>query len=65
MPVLGLSTIGVGLLLAVAGLLADSTAALMSDLAIGGALIITGSLLHHRGRRTMTPASSQTATSPS
>ncbi len=33
MPVLGLSTIGVGVLLAVAGLLAGSTAALFSDLA--------------------------------
>ena len=65
MPVLGLSTIGVGLLLAVAGLLADSTAALMSDLAIGGFLIVTGALLHHRGRRTLTPASTQTVTSPS
>jgi hypothetical protein len=61
MPVLGLSTIGVGLLLAVAGLLAGSTAALLSDLTIGGALIAMGLFLRHRGRRAATGAAASEA----
>ena len=60
-PILGLSTIGVGLLLALAGLLADSTSALVSDLTIGGFLIVTGAILRHRGNRAAATASAETA----
>jgi SSS family solute:Na+ symporter len=66
LPVLGLSTIGVGVLLAVAGLLAGSTAALLSDLTIGGALMALGAILHHRGRRAaMAAEATEAVASPS
>jgi len=37
----------------------------MSDVAIGSALILTGAILRHRGRRAVTHASSEAVTSPS
>jgi SSS family solute:Na+ symporter len=51
LPILGLSTVGVGALLALAGLLAESSAARICDLAIGVLLMAVGALLHRRGRR--------------
>jgi Na+/proline symporter len=56
MPILGLSTMGVGALLALAGLLAESPAAWTSDLAIGALLIAIGAVLHRRGRHAAAPA---------
>ncbi|MPZ19054.1 MAG: hypothetical protein GEV06_14240 [Luteitalea sp.] len=56
MPILGRSTMAVGMLLVLAGLLARSQAARLSDLAIGVLLVAFGAMLHRRGRRTATPA---------